>query len=204
MSNSWRISLDVPEALRFASYVGENENYRLDVDKETLTGVALEWREWWEILPKEINGFVEDHLQMVKARNVSHTEPNQLPTSFKNFGWYPPDFNSLSDTPALQSLLQRYWPKFELTKDMGKMQLVTNMGEMLKQVVTSQIVKEVTREKGKREPNPFNLRIDFVSWPKDYFCEISETHLVLMSTYFDPANYITFAHLLKKQILKLA
>jgi hypothetical protein len=53
-SESWRIFLDFPEELQFASYIAQREGFTLEDGVDAKSPAEIEWRDWWEYLIKHL------------------------------------------------------------------------------------------------------------------------------------------------------
>lgn len=183
MANSWRVVIDIPEALQFSAYVGENENFRVTENEAATSKVEAYWQKWWEAIPIANEKFVRQFQEHIKSEGSRQQDLSTLETSFQNFGWFPPNFENLTDQPLLQALFLKHWPRFTQIADIEKMEMVRSSEKLLLKLNVAQLVQELTQNKGKKESNAFNLRIDFVRWPKEYSRQVSESHLVLSSFY---------------------
>jgi hypothetical protein len=88
-SASWQASLDFPEEIQFASYIGQQEDFTLEVEGDAKSPAEIEWRSWWERLISHLPAKQEAMQQGNDPRTVTEFDP--------------PAFNTLEAIPGLQN-----------------------------------------------------------------------------------------------------
>lgn len=189
-SESWQMTIDIPEILQFAAYVAQREGFADTGDGKPPYLGQSEWREWWDLLLAQIR------------------EPAGLAVD-------APDFQSLTAKPRLRELCQRHWAEFIREWSKVKPQLIQLQMAQLGALKLHDIVRDAERSMHRRA-RPFSLRIDFVCWPRydpndqmyrgwpqDYRRLAAEDHLVLGISYLETARLDDLRAIVQMQVARL-
>lgn len=201
-TESWTIRVDADETLMFASYVGEKENFHL-LPENAASTVEIEWLTWWQNLPKIITAISTRNAEFMQSLSKTKTrqEFSFTPPNLEEFSWLPPNFYNLKTQPELQALLKFHWTEFQRNSATYTLNMIKISQTISHKVPMATMVQECTRLKGKNQPNPFHLRIDLISWPKNYNQQITENHFVISVDYSQ--NLDIFSNFLKEKICLL-
>jgi hypothetical protein len=191
-SESWRVSLDFPEELQFASYIAQREGFTLEDEGDAKSPAEIEWRSWWDRLVSYLPAKQEAMRQGIDPRTVTEFDP--------------PAFTSLEAIPGLQTICKKHWPMFHQhwgTVGGQKMPNMEKLLEQLQRVRLDQIVKECLKEVGKTRSNPFNLCVDFVQCLARYQHRASDQHVILGAQFVEPEYTDELTMILKTTICLL-
>jgi hypothetical protein len=178
--SGWVISWDIPEALQFSAYIGQQEAFSFVETDAPHSEAEREWQVWWRGLPDRLFTYHADMDHLFRSR--AHLSPAELWRQIgppDSFDYEPPDFDGLSEQPALQALCRRHWPDFQRRWEIEKPEFIAKMREQGGTVREERIVRSCVRAADKTMSAPFFLRLDFVRWPEAYRRQHSLQHIVL-------------------------
>ncbi len=108
-TGAWRMAIDVPRELGFASYIGRVEGFSLDDGSPPASEAEAEWRAWWDKLPQKTQAGrseIDRALQDLRVGNSPLRRPSGP--------WFdPPDFPGLADIPHVREMCRRHWDRFQ-------------------------------------------------------------------------------------------
>ncbi|MCE7985891.1 MAG: hypothetical protein DYG89_32335 [Caldilinea sp. CFX5] len=181
---SWRIGCNFPNELLLWGYIAQQTGFTLG-EEPPRSAVEHAWRTWWErFLP--ITG-VEEKISLFQ----------------------PPNFPNLADTPGLQQVCQQVYPTFHRRwGHVDGLPLVRSVNQklstQLRYLNLNQLIKDWGNAQGRTTIHPFQLQINFVWWPVDYYREVTENQLVLGFQYLEPVQADAFKAIVQERIHRLA
>jgi len=201
---SWTIICDVPEVLQFAAYVGKQNNFAPADEASPRSSLEAEWQEWWEERPLQHTHQLEI-TQRAFALPLGSRERKELLSKANpaNFGWDPPEFESLSQKALLQQLFLKHWNAFLQIRETERQGLIQALDKQLQLIKPQQVVKACVNLKGSESVPPFQINLDFSPWPNHYKKEITANHYVLGMAYLVPSRQAELKSLLEAMILNL-
>lgn len=202
--SEWTITWDVPQALQFSGFVGEQAGFRFEPTVETRRGVEREWYSWWSELPGQIFGVQAEMDQVFRSeRALSANAIWSTLGSAEVDGDDAPEFDSLRHQPALRALCREQWPRFEQQWAATKPALFSQMAHQGAAVRENRIVRASAQAAGKAQSAPFLLRLDFVAWPADYLEYRTDGHVVLGARYLAPAATAQLREIIATAVARL-
>lgn len=203
-TSGWLITWDIPEPLQFSAYIGQQQAFSFAEHDPPTTVAEQQWRAWWHALPERLFSY---HAQMDDLlRTNADLPPLELwraVSTTETFDYDPPDFDSLSDQPALRALCRHHWPDFRHKWEAEKPAIVELMRRQGRAVREEQIVRACLRATGRPTSAPFFLRLDFVRWPAAYQQRRSDQHVVLGVEYLEASATERLREVIAASVTKL-
>lgn len=191
-SQTWFVNCNFPLALQFGAYIGQQEDFKANEAAVSKNEAETEWRRQYELWLKKPSGEQVDQ----------QAQPTILdaPVDPRPFGFDPPNFDDLHQTPHLQKLCRQHWPAFHQMWGVTsgrKLQLAAQLNDSLQQMRLDKLMRKIPHKR------PFQLQIDFVLWPEDTFRELTDDHLILGIRFLQPTERAALQQIIIDQVKKV-
>lgn len=200
-TGSWRIVIDAPRELGFAAYIGRVEHFSLDEGSPASSKVEAEWRWWWQDLPQKSQAGRSEINRVLQDLKAGTPRPGSLPGL-----WFdPPDFPDLADIPYVRELCRRHWDHFQGEWAAIKWRLTGSNRKPpnpMPHTNLERLIAQCQRSTGRRG-QAFDLRLDFIEWPRDYERMAAAGHLILGSGYQEAEKADALREVLRQRITAL-
>lgn len=200
--SSWTLTTNAPEQLQLVAHIGEREGFSPVIDTGPVSAAEAQWREHWLLLPSLLREY-EDAFRRVmpeleratsEGRDARGIVPERPPELMPE----PPEFAGLEPSPLLQGLYRRHWDDFQE----GWRRVGVALQKELRSppvIVVMRDLAAVLGHKGRRS-DAFQVRVDFVRWPRDYEWRVSGDHFVLGWDYLEGEGLDRLRRLLWAQV----